>query len=240
MLSKSKGSFATTLWSQILQAQGNCRPESRRIESLEYLCNTYWTPVYAFIRRRCTSDEKALDLTQDYFAVFLEKNFLDQVRPEKGRFRTFLLTSVKHFLSNNKDYHNASRRKPKGIIFSLTVENASKSIAMLASSEQPAEIQYMREWARAVVELAMRRMQDDCERHRCVDYYRILAHAISFPDSSYDTMADEMSWPIEKVRKNLYRARKKFAEVLRQTIRESVESEADVDDEIRDLRKFFV
>src|SRR5437879_5857415 len=96
--------FATTHWSVVLEAQGQS-PAAQ--EALEKLCRTYWRPVYGFVRRQGVGPEEAEDLTQGFFALLLERRDLDAVRKEKGRLRSYLLTSLKHFLTNER-----SRRPP--------------------------------------------------------------------------------------------------------------------------------
>ena len=111
--------FQPTAWSRILRAQNLASDAPHRRECLEHLAQTYWRPAYVYIRGKCASDADALDLTQSYFALFLEKNFLDQADPARGRFRAFLLVTLKHFLANAADVRAAAKRAPKGRILSL-------------------------------------------------------------------------------------------------------------------------
>src|SRR6266516_3625260 len=110
-LSSGKGQwFTTTHWSVVLKAADGSAPGAQ--EALEQLCRTYWYPLYAYVRRRGHSPEDAQDLTQEFFARLLEKKIFRQARPERGRFRSFLLTSFKHFLVN--EWHRATARKRGG------------------------------------------------------------------------------------------------------------------------------
>src|SRR5207249_7732605 len=101
------GLFATTHWSVVLSAGQDSWPAAQ--DALERLCRTYWYPLYAYVRRQGHSPEDAQDLTQEFFARFLEKQIFRQARPERGRFRAFLLTSLKHFLVS--EWHRATARK---------------------------------------------------------------------------------------------------------------------------------
>jgi len=120
--SDATDTFAATAWSCILSAQGRDARSAQRPRCLEYLAAIYWPPVNVFVRRLCRSDDVALELTQEYFRAFVKKNVLDQLRLEKGRFRAFLLVSVKHFLANQADYRKAARRAPKGRMLSLNMD----------------------------------------------------------------------------------------------------------------------
>lgn len=230
------GAFATTAWTQIIAAQGCGADAGRRAACLEHLAAVYWTPVFAFVRCRSPNDDAALELTQDYFATFLEKNFLDQAHREKGRFRAFLLTSVKHFLLNRADHAKAARRAPEGRMLSLNIDpDSARAITLqLAAREESPDAAFMREWAHAAVSDARKRLRD-----ASADYARAFERSAEFSDESYEASAQALGWSVEKVRKTLFRARKKFAELLRAVVRESVDSDDEVEDELRDLRKYF-
>ena len=244
-MSSPDGAFATTAWSRILLAQGRAPDCAERRQCLEHLAVAYWTPVYAFICRRGATTENALDLTQAYFTLFLEKNVVDQARPDKGRFRAFLLTSVRNFLANEADYRKAAKRAPKEALRSLNITEESSRAVMLsvAAASDPPETAFMREWARAVVAQAMERLRHACETDRTMDAWRIFDRHLnavqSGADRSYEATAQELGFSVEKVRKGLFRARKRFSDVLREVIRESVTSDAEVDDELKDLRQYF-
>jgi len=117
----SSGRFLTTHWS-VVQAARESGNDSSAFDAMETLCNTYWYPVYAFIRRRGNSSHDAQDLAQGFFARFLEKDYLKTVDPDKGKFRSFLLTTVKHFLANEYDREQAQKRGGDRIIISLDAE----------------------------------------------------------------------------------------------------------------------
>ncbi len=104
-----KAEFSTTQWSRVLSARDGSASEAGH--ALEGLCQTYWYPLYAFVRRQGHDQEAARDLTQAYFAELLEKDFLKEVEPELGRFRSFLLVSLKHFLSHERDRAQALNRR---------------------------------------------------------------------------------------------------------------------------------
>jgi len=126
------GKVATTQWSQVLAARDGSDTEARA--ALESLCQTYWQPLYAYIRHQGYSPDEARDLTQGFFAEFLEKDFLADVDPERGRFRAFLLASLRHFLSHERDRERALKRGGGTTTLSLDVEAGEAGYALMSSS----------------------------------------------------------------------------------------------------------
>src|SRR5208283_5806319 len=110
--------FATTNWTVVLAASRRSAPEADR--ALEELCRTYWYPLYAYVRRQGHSKEDAEDLTQGFFARFLERNYLERLSSEKGRFRAFLLAALKHFLAN--EWNKSQRQKRGGGVAPLSLD----------------------------------------------------------------------------------------------------------------------
>ena len=152
--------FATTSWSMVLAA-GEA-DSSRSRQALAALCETYWYPLYAFIRRQgCTVDE-ARDLAQGYFLQLLEKGFLKQVRPEAGRFRSFLLVSVKHFLSNARDRERALKRGGGRLPIRLEFDVAEGRYRMdPADSALTPDRLFERQWAMTVLERSMSSLREN-------------------------------------------------------------------------------
>lgn len=236
--------FQPTAWTRILRAQNKAPEDPRRRECLEYLAQTYWRPAFIYIRSRCSCDEDALDLTQAYFTVFLEKDFLDQADRGRGRFRAFLLTSIKTFLANAADFRAAAKRAPKGKILSLDLSlESSRGVWEPSAPAEAPDARFMREWARSVMNAALARMEAECRAKKLDDYWRLwerhVGAAITDAPESHAEAARALGWTEAKVKKTLHRARKTFAAVLRAVVRESVETEADVEAELRDLRRYF-
>src|SRR5262249_41550325 len=138
------GRFQTTHWSLVLAARDATGIESR--EALEALCSAYWFPLYAFIRRQGFGEEEARDLTQGYFTRILERRDLEDVRPELGRFRSFLLASVRHFLSNERDRERAKRRFPDRPLLSLDARDAEGRYRVEPADDLTPEALFERKW----------------------------------------------------------------------------------------------
>jgi RNA polymerase sigma-70 factor (ECF subfamily) len=139
---------ATTQWSQVLAARDGSETEARR--ALELLCQTYWQPLYAYIRHQGYEPDEARDLTQGFFAELLEKDFLADVDPDKGRFRAFLLASLRHFLSHERDRARALKRGGGATTLSFDVEAGEAGYALRPVEELTPVDVFERRWAMPV------------------------------------------------------------------------------------------
>ena len=151
--------FATTRWSIVISAGRESSPDSRR--ALEALCETYWLPLYGYVRRRVADVAEAHDLTQAFFAELLEKNYVGTATPERGRFRAFLLTSLKHFLSKEWEKAKAQKRGGGRPGISLDFESADSRIGIEPSAGLTAEQLYDRQWAVTLLATIMERLQSE-------------------------------------------------------------------------------
>src|SRR5436309_8853020 len=149
--------FTTTHWSVVLEAQGQS-PTAK--EALEKLCRTYWRPVYGFIRRQGARPEEAEDLTQGFFSLLLERRDFDAVRKEKGRLRSYLLTSLKHFLASEHRRATAAKRGKGQRLIPLEELSASGRIEIEPTDPLTAERLYERRWALTLMEQVLRRLKD--------------------------------------------------------------------------------
>jgi len=233
-----------TAWSFVLKAQGRHDESTTRKLCFEYLVARYWRPVFVLIRKMGHSEADAEDLTQGYFAVFIEKNYLDQVSRERGRLRNFICSSVKHFLSNWHDYEKAGKRHPTGKLLSLDMgaDEEAGQLPIPSDTDTPEEA-YHREWARAVMKHALAEMARTCSEEGRPYYWEVFRRHVSecaeFGDPSYEKTAAELKWDVDKVRRTLHQARRKFSSVVRGVLRASEQTEDDVDDELNDLRNYF-
>src|SRR6266478_7863838 len=150
--------FTTTHWSMVLEAQGES-PAAQ--EALEKLCRTYWRPIYGFVRRQGSGPEEAEDLTQGFFALILERKDLKSVRKEKGRLRSYLLTSVKHFLADESRHAMAVKRGKGQRLIPLDEIRERERIDVERSDRLTAEQIYERRWAFTVLEQVMARLRDE-------------------------------------------------------------------------------
>jgi DNA-directed RNA polymerase specialized sigma24 family protein len=150
--------FATTHWSVVLAAQGQS-PAAQK--ALEKLCRTYWRPVYSFIRRQGAGPEEAEDITQGFFALLLERRDLDAVRKEKGRLRSYLLTSLKHFLASEQRRAMAIKRGKGQRLVPLEELSANERIEMEPADHLSADRLYERRWASSLMEQVLRRLKEE-------------------------------------------------------------------------------
>jgi DNA-directed RNA polymerase specialized sigma24 family protein len=150
--------FTTTHWSVVLEAQGQS-PAAQ--EALEKLCRTYWRPVYGFIRRQGAAPEEAEDLTQGFFALLLERRDFDAVRKEKGRLRSYLLTSLKHFLASQQRRGMAAKRGRGQSLVRLEELSAIERAEVEPADPLSADRLYERRWALTLMEQVLRRLKDE-------------------------------------------------------------------------------
>ena len=226
--------FTTTHWSVVLEAQGES-PAAR--EALEKLCRTYWRPIYGFVRRQGVGPEEAKDLTQGFFALLLERRDLNTVRQEKGRLRSYLLTSLKHFLTNERNRAMAIKRGEGQRLIPLEHLRERERIGFDPSETLAADQIYERRWALSVLDQARARLGDE---HRAAGtsplFDQLQKSLTNEPDrpSPADT-AHEFGMTESAVRQASYRLRQRYRQVLREEIAHTVMLPGDVDDELRHL-----
>lgn len=225
--------FETTNWSMILRATVGESSEAR--EALAGLCQTYWPPVYALIRRRGLSASDAEDLTQAYFTRFLEKGYLHDFRPEVGRFRTFLRASVSHFLSNEWDRERALKRGGGRPLISLDAREAVEGHLREPADPATPETVFEREWAASVLRRCLGRLRQEQDGGGGPSRFERLKPFLvgEGPASGYAEVAGELGVSDSTVRVAVHRLRKRFGVLLREEIARTVADPADVDAEIR-------
>ena len=228
--------FTTTRWSVVLEAQGES-PAAQ--QALEKLCRTYWRPIYGFVRRQGVGPEEAKDLTQGFFALLLERRDFDAVRKEKGRLRSYLLTSLKHFLSNERNRAMAIKRGEGQRLIRLDELGERERVGFEASETLPPDEIYERRWALSVLDQVLARLADE---HRAAGpvaaalFDRLQKTLTNEPDrgTPADT-AHEFGMTESAVRQASYRLRQRYRQVLREEIAHTVMAAGDIDDELRHL-----
>jgi RNA polymerase sigma factor (sigma-70 family) len=226
--------FETTNWSVIFKATVEDSAVAR--EALATLCETYWRPVYAFVRRKGHDPADAEDLTQAYFTRFLDKGYLHDFRPEVGRFRTFLRVSVSHFLANEWDRERALKRGGGRKLLSLDELETVEGHLRAPADRLTPEVIFEQEWAASVLRRCLERLRD--EQGRGGDGPRRFDRLKAFlvgdgAASDYADVGRELGLQESSVRVAVHRLRKRFCEVLRDEVAHTVESPGDVDGEIR-------
>jgi len=226
--------FTTTNWSVVLEAQGQS-PAAK--EALEKLCRTYWRPVYSFVRREGTGPEEAEDLTQSFFALLLERRNFNAVRKEKGRLRSYLLTSLKHFLvSEHRRAVTLKRGKGQQPVALDEFTSAERS-AMEPADHLTAERVYERRWALTLMEQVLRRLKDEYCTAGNTQLFDSLKQLL--PDepearSRTDT-AKQLGMTDNALRQAFHRFRHRYQLLLREEISHTVAVASDIEDELRYL-----
>jgi RNA polymerase sigma-70 factor (ECF subfamily) len=227
--------FATTRWSQVLAA-GRAQTTSSR-GALAGLCEAYWYPLYAYVRRWGHGPDEAQDLTQEFFTRLLEKHYLRDADPTRGRFRSFLLASLKHFLSNERDRATAVKRGGRAQIVPLEIETAEGLYRLEPPDADTPEKVFERRWALMLLERTLGRLRDEFEAGgRREVFARLEGYLTGERDTvPYAQLAAELGMTEGAIKVAVHRLRKRFGALLREEIGDTVSDPAQVDDEIREL-----
>jgi RNA polymerase sigma factor (sigma-70 family) len=225
--------FETTNWSLILQARDGRATPAR--EALASLCASYWPPVYAFIRRRGRTVADAEDLTQSYFARFFEKSYVSSFRPEAGRFRTFLLASVTHFLANEWDREQAQKRGGGKRHLSLDAASAEERLRLEPVDTLTPEAIFDRQWTAAVLARCLERLRAEQAASGARARFERLKAFLTGEGApgDYAALAPELGLGESTVRVAVHRLRRRFAELLREEVAGTLTDPSEVEAEIR-------
>ena len=226
--------FTTTHWSIVLEAQG---PTTAAQEALDKLCRIYWRPIYGFVRRQGARPEEAKDLTQGFFALLLERRDLNAVRQEKGRLRSYLLTSLKHFLTNERNRAMAVKRGEGQRLIPLEDLRERELMGFDPSETLAADQIYERRWALSVLDQALARLGDEYRAAGTTQLFDQLQKSLTDepdrPSPAY--IAHEFGMTESAVRQASYRLRQRYRQVLREEIAHTVIGPGDIEDELRHL-----
>lgn len=226
--------FQTTQWNLVLNAAGSGKEQAA---ALEQLCRVYWYPVYAHIRRRGHVPHDAQDLAQEFFARLLEKNWLADVRPSVGRFRSFLLTAVNHFLANEYDRSQAAKRGGGQEIISLDQERSEERYRVEPTTDETLEKIFDRRWAITVLDRAMARLREEISTANKVRQYEVLNPFLSREpgEGEYAQIAQTLDMSVGAVGVAVYRLRQRYREVVREEIASTVADPTQIDEEMHHL-----
>jgi RNA polymerase sigma factor (sigma-70 family) len=231
--------FATTRWTVVLAAGNRSMPAADM--ALEELCRTYWYPLYAYVRRHGHSREDAEDLTQSFFARFLHKNYLEQLRSEHGKFRAFLIASLKHFLANEWDRSQRLKRGGGLPTLSLDWQDADARYQIDPADNLSPDKIYDRAWAVTLLERVISRLREE----HAVDGKGLLFDRLkSFLtvgrcDIPYAQAAAGLAMTEGAVRVAVHRLRRRYRELLREEIGQTLSDPAQVEEEMRALFSAF-
>lgn len=235
--------FAPTQWSVILAAgRSQANPEVAQA-ALAQLCQTYWAPLYTFVRSRGSSPHDAQDLTQSFFAYLIEHKIYTRADRQKGKFRSFLLASLKNFLSDSRDREQALKRGGGREFLPLNEEQAEEAESLFqthgSSEEENAEdLIFERSWAEMLVNAGLDRLEADYRtegKSKLFEKLKVFLTVGAAPLPTYDELAARLKIPASTLRSQVTRLRAQYREALRAEVRRTVATEPEVDGELREL-----
>jgi RNA polymerase sigma factor (sigma-70 family) len=225
--------FPTTRWTMVIAAGDPGRKEAR--SALAALCESYWYPLYAYLRRRGYPADQAQDLTQEFFLRVLEGRYLDRADPEKGRFRAFLLTSLKFFVADEED-RNRAQKRGGGALLPLEFFSGENRYQREPADDETPERIFERRWALTVLDRVMEKLRDEFVHHgRPEDFERLKLFLLGRSEAPYAALAREMNTSEGALKVATHRLRKRYRELFRQEIADTVAHPAEVETELRYL-----
>src|SRR6476620_11977075 len=219
--------FPTTRWTLVIAAADSRRTEAR--SALVSLCEAYWYPLYAYIRRRGYAADQAQDLAQDFFVRVLEGRYLDRADPERGRFRAFILSSLKFFLADEADRARALKRGG-GKVLSFEISSGEDRYRREPAHDETPERIFERRWALAVLDRVVERLRNEFVQHGRPEHFeRLKVFLLGQSDAPYAALAREMNTSEGALKVAIHRLRKRYRELFRQEIADTVADSAEVE-----------
>lgn len=228
--------FATTQWSLVVAAAKNDSVAGSS-EALEQLCQNYWYPLYAYVRRRGFSPDESADLTQAFFAQFLEKNSIEHADPDRGRFRTFLLTSLKNFIANQWRSEQALKRGGHLKKISLEISRGEEKYALEPVEMTTPETLFARRWAMTLLTTTFEKLEQEYLENGKLDLFeKIKPYLVGNHENvPYREVSQALGITENAVKVSVHRLRKRCGTLLRMEIAQTVSSEEEVDQELREM-----
>lgn len=225
-------SFVNTRWSLVQAASGD---EPRAIKALDELCQLYWRPIYAFMRRGGKSHHEAEDLTQGFMARFIEAGGFDSADAEKSRLRNYLLASAKHYLISA--HHHAQRAKRGGGTVAMPIEDAELACADLLREHETPESIYEKEWALTLLHGVLDQLGDEMAQRGQSDLFEAVRPCLLGESAAlnYRELGQSLDLSESAVKVTVHRLRRRYRQLLRQWIADTLTSEADTDAELEHL-----
>jgi RNA polymerase sigma factor (sigma-70 family) len=227
--------FASTRWSLVAAAGQGASPEAQ--EALAVLCRAYWYPLYAYARRRLANIEDAQDATQAFFAQLLEKDYLQAADPARGKFRSFLLTAFKHFLAKARAHEQTQKRGGDRRILPLDFRTGERRYHLEPADHATPETIFERRWALTLLEQTLARLRQEFENIGKQRLFDSLKGALTGEDISepYATIAARLDMSESAVKVAVHRLRRRYQELLREEIAQTVATADEIDEELRSL-----
>ena len=235
---RGQNDWQTTHWSVVISAQREKNlPPDQWQHSLAELCQAYWYPLYAYLRRKGYKTDDAQDLTQDFFASLIEKDFLKAIDPDRGRFRWFLMDAISKFAANWNAAQSTKKRGGDRQFFSLRFDDVETRYLKEPTDGLTPEKLFNRRWALTVLDSAINQLQNDYEQNGKTRFFEHL-HVFLTADSqipSYAEVAEKLGLTETAVKVAIHRLREKYRNTIRQLLAQTLEDPASLDDEIDDL-----
>jgi len=225
--------FPTTRWSLVIAAGDPQRKEAR--SAMVSLCENYWYPLYAYLRRRGYRADQAQDLTQEFFVRLLEGRYLDRADREKGRFRSFLLTSLKFFVADEADRERAHKRGG-GVLVPLEFSSGEERYQRESAHDETPERIFERRWALSVLDRVVEKLRNEfLQQGRPEHFDRLKVFLLGSSNAPYAVLAREMNTSEGALKVAIHRLRKRYRDLFRQEIADTVADPAKVESELRHL-----
>lgn len=225
--------FATTHWSVVLAAGNQASPDYTR--ALSALCETYWYPLYAYLRRRGYDRQQAEDYTQDFFAALLERQGLGKADPRLGKFRSFLLASLKNYLADEWGRKQAQKRGGGIKVSSLDFDDGDTRYGREPADDLSAEKLFERSWAQAILAQALARLKAEFTTEGKEDLFEHLKTYLTAQEGPYRDTAAAMNMTEGAVKVAVHRLRRRYGELVRNEIAQTVANPEQIEEEMNDL-----
>ena len=225
--------FDATNWNLVAAAGDKENPDSSA--ALAELCEIYWYPLYAYARRRVQDDEAARDLTQGFFAELLERNYIAVADQERGKFRSFLLSGLQRYMNNQWERQRAQKRGGGRAPLSLDLDTAENGYKLEPADDRTPEDVFEETWATTLLGRADRRLRREMLESGKKDRFELLAPFVigDGADAPYKQVAETLNLSEGAVKVAIHRMRKRFGDILRAEVADTVGHEDDVDEELR-------
>jgi RNA polymerase sigma-70 factor (ECF subfamily) len=225
--------FPTTRWTLVVAAGDSKRQDAR--PALTSLCENYWYPLYAYLRRCGYPADQAQDLTQEFFVRVLEGRYLDRADPAKGRFRSFILTSLKFFVADEGDRQRAQKRGG-GAVLPLELPSGEERYQREPAHNETPESIFERRWALSVLERVVEKLREEFVQHGRPEHFeRLKVFLLGQPDTPHTALAAEMNTSEGALKVAIHRLRKRYRDLLRQEVADTVADPEQVEPELRYL-----
>ncbi|MBC8351902.1 MAG: sigma-70 family RNA polymerase sigma factor [Planctomycetes bacterium] len=231
--STPRAGFATTRWTVVLKADGD---DTNSKAAFSELAEAYWYPLFVFLRRKGVAAEDAEDTIQSFFAWLLEKNIVSRADRQRGRFRTFLLHALQQFVVRVHRHQSAQKRRPDGLILSIDQQACNQRYEVEVAIEMSAEQQFDRAWAMATIEECVRQLEREWEQQGKGVRFAILQPFLTGSnETSLKDAANQLGMKEGAARVAVHRMRRRYGELLRAAIAHTIETEDELEDELRFL-----